>query len=69
MKSDTAILNNWGPRNSFQRLLVSVYYWKTVEKTETDPSFIVGMAVVGIGLTLVCMQIVELHWKFAEKHV
>jgi hypothetical protein len=29
--------NNWGPRNSFQRFLVPVYYWKTVEKPETDP--------------------------------
>ncbi len=23
--------NNWGPRNSFQRFSVPVYYWKTVE--------------------------------------
>ncbi len=29
--------NNWGPRNSFQRLLVPVYFWKTVERPETDP--------------------------------
>jgi hypothetical protein len=29
--------NNWGPWNSFRRFLVPVYYWKTVEKPETDP--------------------------------
>ncbi len=27
--------NNWGLQNSFQRVLVPVYYWKTVEKSET----------------------------------
>jgi hypothetical protein len=32
--------NNWGPRNSFQRLLVPVYFWKTVEKPETDPQLL-----------------------------
>jgi hypothetical protein len=37
--------NNWGPRNSFQRFLVPIYYWRTVEKPETDPSIIMGMAV------------------------
>jgi hypothetical protein len=30
--------NNWGPRNSFQRFLVPVYYWKTVGKTWNWPS-------------------------------
>ncbi len=29
--------HNWGPGNSFQRFLVQAYYWKTVEKQETDP--------------------------------
>ncbi len=29
--------NNWGPKNSFQRFLVPVCYWKTVEKPETAP--------------------------------
>ncbi len=29
--------NNWCPRNGFQRFLVPGYYWKTVEKSETDP--------------------------------
>jgi hypothetical protein len=29
--------NNWGPRNGFQRFLVSAYYWNTVGKPETDP--------------------------------
>jgi hypothetical protein len=32
--------NNWGPRNSFQPLLVPVYYWKTVENSETDPQLL-----------------------------
>ncbi len=32
--------NNWGPRNSFQRFLVPVYYWKTVEKPETGPQLL-----------------------------
>ena len=31
--------NNWGPWNSFQRLLVPVYYWKSVKKPETDPQY------------------------------
>ena len=31
---------NWGPQNSFQRFLVQVYYWKTVEKPETDPQLL-----------------------------
>jgi hypothetical protein len=26
--------NNWGPRNGFQRVLVPIYYRKTVEKPE-----------------------------------
>jgi hypothetical protein len=32
--------NNWGPQNSFQRFVVPVYYWKTVEKPETDPQLL-----------------------------
>jgi hypothetical protein len=32
--------NNWGPRNNFQRFLVPVYYWKAVEKPETDPQLL-----------------------------
>ncbi len=32
--------NNWGPWNSFQRFLVPVYYWETVEKPETDPQLL-----------------------------
>jgi hypothetical protein len=32
--------NNWGPRNSFQRLLVPVYYWKPLERPETDPQLL-----------------------------
>ncbi len=28
--------NNWGQQNGFQRILVLVYYWKTVGKPETD---------------------------------
>jgi hypothetical protein len=32
--------NNWGPRTSFQRLLVPVYYWKTIQKPETDPQLL-----------------------------
>jgi hypothetical protein len=31
--------NNWGPRNSFQRFLVPVYCWKTIEKPETDLNY------------------------------
>jgi hypothetical protein len=33
--------NNWGPRNSFQRLVVPVVdYWKIVETPETDPQLL-----------------------------
>jgi hypothetical protein len=32
--------NDGGPRNSFQRFLVPVYYWKTVKKPETDPQLL-----------------------------
>jgi hypothetical protein len=32
--------NIWGPRNSFRRFLVPVYYWETVEKPETDPQLL-----------------------------
>ncbi len=31
---------NSGLPNSFQRILVPVYYWKTVEKPETDPQLL-----------------------------
>ncbi len=32
--------NNWGPQNSFQLFLVPVYYWKNLEKPETDPQLL-----------------------------
>ncbi len=32
--------NNLGLRNDFQRFWVPVYYWKTVEKPETDPQLL-----------------------------
>ncbi len=32
--------NNWGPQNSFPLFLVLVYYWKTIEKPETDPQLL-----------------------------
>jgi hypothetical protein len=35
----------WGPRNGFQRFLAPVYYWKTVEKSETEPQLLWEMEV------------------------
>ncbi len=32
--------NNWGSWNGFQLFIVPVYYWKTVEKHETDPQIL-----------------------------
>ncbi len=31
---------DWGPRNSFQRFWEPVYYWKSVNKPETDPQLV-----------------------------
>ncbi len=36
-------------RNSFQLFLVLVHHWKSVEKSETDPQFILGMEVLSHG--------------------
>jgi hypothetical protein len=54
--------NNWGPRNSFQRLLVPVYYWKIVEKPETDPQllwewqYVLARIYIFVVTLLVCLH-------------
>jgi hypothetical protein len=59
--------NNWGPRNNFQRFLVLVFYWKTVEKPETDPQLLWEWQYLTLFWAQRCMYLMHRLWQL-QRH-
>ncbi len=50
--------NHWWPQKQLSMVLISVYYWKTVEKPETDP-WHYGTA-LRLGMSMLCI------WRYSS---